>query len=527
VAHRSQERVDRSTSVDLALEIWSRRKWLALMTFIAVVGAIGSMAISLPNLYRAKATVLVGRQQVSEAFVRPSVTAELETRIQTIKEEVMSRARLSELIARFDLYADARKRRPIDALVERMRRDVQLEIKGAESPLTGRGATISFAVAYSSRDPRTAANVANALAELYVEGNTKTREGQAAQTAAFLKRQLDDAKKELDVQERRANDFRLSHMGELPQQVETNLAAMERLNTQLRLNGENQLRAMERHDSLERQLAEAVQPAAPPPAPSPEVERLTKLKHQLDELRSRFSDEYPDVVHVKSEIRALERQIPREAPPSAESAPPDARQHLRQSLGDLDAELRGLKEEERVMRETLSRYEQRVENAPKRQEEIQDLTRDFQSTKERYDGLLKRYEEAQLADSLEQGQHVEQFRILDPAIPPREPEAPNRLRLLIVAFVLGIGLAGAAALAAEKINSTFHSIDDLRAFVTTPTVARVPLILTAAQVRRQRVRAVLTTLSAVVALLLIVAGSHYFASGNEQIVQMMARGNRS
>jgi polysaccharide chain length determinant protein (PEP-CTERM system associated) len=513
--------------VDLALEIWSRRKWLALAVFVAVVGGIGSMAVSLPNLYRAKATVLVGHEQVSEAFVRPSVTAELETRIQTIKEEVMSRSKLGELIARFNLYPEARQRRPMDTLVERMRRDVQLEMKGADSPLTGRVATVSFTIAYSSRDPRTAASVANALAELYIDGNTKIREGQAAKTAAFLKGQLNDAKKELDAQERRTNDFKMNHMGELPQQVETNLAAMERLNTQLRLNGENQLRAMERRDSLERQLADTVQPSAPRTGPSPEMERLTKLKHQLDELRSRFSDEYPDVVHVKAEIRALEPQVRHEAAPAADSAPTDAKERLRESLAGLDGEVRALKDEERVMRETLSRYEQRVENAPRRQQEIQDLTRDFQTTKERYEGLLKRYEEAQLAESLEQGQHVEQFRIIDPAIPPREPDAPNRFHLMIVAFALGAGLAAAAAFAAEKVNSTFHSLDDLRAFVTTPTVARVPLILTAAQIRRQHLRAALTALSAIVAVFLIVAGSHYLASGNEQIVQILARGNRS
>jgi len=528
VTHRSSSRAGRSSGLDLALEVWRRRRWLAFVVFCAVAGAIASIAVSLPNLYRATATVLVGRQQVSEAFVRASVTAEVETRIQTIKEEVMSRARLSDLIVRYDLYAEARKRKPVDAVVERMRRDVQLEIKGADSPLTGRGSMIAFALSYSSRDPRTAAAVANALAELYVAENTKIREGQASRTAAFLKAQLDDAKKQLDAQEQRSNEFKLSHMGELPQQVESNLAAMERLNTQLRLNGENQLRAMERRDSLERQLSEARQAPPPVAAASPEAERLAKLKQQLDDLRLRFSDQYPDVVHVQTQIRELEREARRQPAHVADTdAVPDSRQHLRESLADLDAEVRSLKNEEGVMREALARYEQRVENAPKRQQEIQDLSRDFQTNKERYDGLLRRYEEAQVAASLEQGQQIEQFRILDPAIPPREPDAPNRVRLLMLGFVLAIGLAVAAVLAAEKLNSSFHNFDDLRAFVTTPTVARVPLIRTAAQVRRQRLRVALTTVSAIIGLVLIVAGSHYFASGNEQIVQMMVRGNRS
>src|SRR5437867_3112930 len=135
-----------SQNFDRSLDVWSRRKWLALVVFVAVAGAAVPVAQSLPNLYRAAATVLVERQQVSEAFVRPSVTAELETRLQTIREDVMSRSRLSELIARLNLYPEMRRRAPIDSVVERMGRDIQLELKGIEQPLSGGMATSAVTV---------------------------------------------------------------------------------------------------------------------------------------------------------------------------------------------------------------------------------------------------------------------------------------------------------------------------------------------------------------------------------------------
>jgi hypothetical protein len=120
---------------------------------------------------------------------------------------------------------------------------------------------------------------------------------------------------------------------------------------------------------------------------------------------------------------------------------------------------------------------------------------------------------------------VEQFRILESAMPPRDPAAPDRLRLLIMGFIAALGLAAGAVVAAEKLNTAFHDIDDLRAFVDNRTVVRVPLILTAADMRRQRLRFAAIAVSAMVALALIVAGSHYVASGNEQIVRLMERGN--
>jgi polysaccharide chain length determinant protein (PEP-CTERM system associated) len=516
-----------------------RRKWVALLVFAGALAAVVSLTIWLPDLYRATATVLVETQNVSEEFVRRSVTAELETRIQTIRQEVMSRARLADLVARFDLYPDLRKKgAAFDASIERMRRDVELELTGVSQQMSGRGPTIAFAISYNGRDPEIVARVANVLASIYVEENTKIREGQAVRTAEFLKAQLGDVKKELDAQERRATEFKLDHIGELPEQIAANLASLERLNTDLRLNGDHQVRAMDRRERLEKQAADA-ESAAPAaavagPAPSLGAEQLATLRRQLDELRRKFSDQYPDVIRLRAEFAALERQLserpaPASAapPPAGTAAPPaDPKTRLLQAIGDTDAELKALKTEELALRRAVNRYEQRVDNVPKRQEEFQALSRDYQTTKERYDTLLKRYEEAQLASSLEQGQKVEQFRILDAAIPPRDPAAPNRLRLFVIGVILSIGLAVGAVLVVEKLDTAFHSLDDLRAFANVPTLFSIPLILTAADMRRQWRRLALTAVSVVIGLALLVAGSRAVASGNEQIARLIPRGQQ-
>jgi protein tyrosine kinase modulator len=510
--------------LELVLEIWRRRKWVALLVFSAVSAVVASLIIWLPDMYRAVATVLVERQQVSEAFVRPSVTAELETRIQTIRQEIMSRARLTDLITRFDLYPDLREKGvPLDAMVEQMRRDIQLDLNGVEQQLGGRSATIAFTVSYTGRDPQTVARVANTLASFYVEENTKTRERQATQTAEFLKAQLAGIKKELDDQDNRANDFKLRHISELPQQVETNLASLERLNTQVRLNGENQIRAMDRRERVEKQLAEA-EPATTS-AQTPAAAQLAKLRLDLSALRRQFTDDYPDVVRTRLEVARLEEQVAESAPsPNSTAALTDqTRSRLRQNLNDIDTEIASLKEEERTLRQDMGGYEQRVESAPKRQQELQELSRDYETTKERYDTLLKRYEEAQLAESLEQGPNVEQFRILDPALPPRSTAAPNRVRLLLVGFMLSLGLAAGAMLAAERLDATFHSVADLRAFATIPILVSIPTISTATGARKRRYRLAWTAVSVIVGLALIVAGAHHLATGNDQVVRLMAR----
>ena len=156
MTHRFDDPATGSAGPDFLLEAAQRRKWWALLAFSTVFVAAVSLTLCLPDLYRAAATVIVERQQVSEAFVRPSVTAELETRIQTINQQVMSRARLTDVIARLGLYPELRGIVPVDALVERMRKEIQLILKSSPEP-TGRTATIAFTLSYSGRDPRTVA----------------------------------------------------------------------------------------------------------------------------------------------------------------------------------------------------------------------------------------------------------------------------------------------------------------------------------------------------------------------------------
>src|SRR5437773_6431359 len=141
------EWTQKGAGLDVVLAVWSRRKWLAILTFVAPLSAAISLIAFLPSIYRSTATVLVDRQQVPEAFVRSTVTSALETRLHTISQEVLSRSRLEALINRFDLYVELRKRAALEDVIGRMRGDIRLEIKSAE--LRGlREATVAFAITY-------------------------------------------------------------------------------------------------------------------------------------------------------------------------------------------------------------------------------------------------------------------------------------------------------------------------------------------------------------------------------------------
>ena len=542
------EETRKGAGLDTLLEVWSRRKWLAILAFAFPLAAGVSLTAFLPNIYRSTATVLVDRQQIPETFVQATVTSALETRLHTISQEILSRSRLEALVSRFGLYADLRQRVAAEDVIERMRKDIRLELKGAETR-GQREATVAFTISYQGSDPTTVALVTNTLASFYIEENLKARERQAAGTAEFLKAQLAETKQRLDEQEQRVSEFKRRHIGELPQQMEANLGTLERLHTQLRLNADNQTRATERRQALSNQLAEAesllATPAlaAPvggsgrPPSRSETIEaRLAKSKEELAKLRTQFSDKYPDVVLLAAEISALERELAdaeSRDPKREEKALPQATPltpyvlRLKEALSEVEGETKVLKSEDKRLRDAIATYQGRIENVPKREQEFRELSRDYESTRELYQSLLKRSEEAQLAESMEQRQKGEQFRVLDPAVPKPKPAAPNRVQLFVIVLLGSLGLAAGAVVLAEKIDTSFHTIDDLRMFSPVPVLISIPLIVTHTDRRRMRWHLQFGATAAFVGLVAIVGLAYFAANGNEQLVSLMVRSGGS
>ena len=509
--------------LDFIGEVWARRKHLAFAVFISVLVAAVVVAASVPDIYRASAKVIVDRQEVSENFVEPSVTADLETRIQTIDQRVRARESLSKVITDKNLYPALRRVVPMDVLVDRMRQDLTLKLEGIGEQQNGKPTTVGFTVTYRGRDPQTVADVANTIAALYVEENTKSRKRQAVVTANVLEQEVERAKREMDALDRRASEFTRQNTEALPQQLEVNMAALERLSTELRQNGEYQLRAIERRERLEKELADSASTGAGTSEEAMSA-RLEKLRGDLAELKRNYSDKHPDVIRVTGEIAALEARMGSADTKSTVASENASRSSLSRALTEVNDQIKSLKEEEARLRQASASYETRVEGAPRRRTEIERLSRGNDSSRERYDALLKRYQAAKLATTLEDSEDLEQFRILDAAVPPLGPAMPNRMFIVGMGLLAALGAVGAAVLGAEKLDTTFHSPSDLRSLISVPILATVATVPTRRAAARRMRRVTLTAGAAIVLLTLIVLGSYHVARGNESLVRMVSRG---
>lgn len=484
-------RTDRMSIEDYFKVAW-RRKWLIFFPFVLVSAGVTAWAILQPDIYRSSTLILVEPQRVPEAYVKSIVASPVEERLGTITQQIMSRTRLQRIIDDFHLYPDARGVKAMEEIIEIMRKDVDLQVKGKDS----------FTVSYQGKDPRTVMMVANQLASLFIDENLRVREQQAEGTTEFLESQLRRLKEKLEEQEKAGQAYKERYMGELPSQQDANLRTLDQLQLQFQTNQETLKGVEERKFLVERQLAGLAQwaeldsydtpvirgagPGAGPAAPIGPA-RLEALKGQLAALRSIYSEKYPDVIRLRREIEEEERKLAERA--SADDAaggneakgrtvasPNPYHLSLTTQLESLKAELRSLRAEEGRLRQQIGVYRAKVEAAPRREQELAMLTRDYEITRQNYQSLLNKRLEAQVSENLERRQKGEQFRVLDPANLPQKPFKPNRTRLILLGLAAGLGLGVGLAFLREYLDRSVREADELKEYTQLPVLASIPLI---------------------------------------------------
>jgi protein tyrosine kinase modulator len=523
------------------LEIARRRRVLALLPFLFVLTAAASLAVFLPSVWTAKTLVLVNRQQIPERLVAPTVQTDIEARLLTLSQDVLTPDRLLKIAQDYGLYRNLRRTQPAEEVVEQMRRDIRLELVEDKERRPREQRSALFNIAYRAPDPQVAVGVTNTLASLYIQENGRLREKQAAGTTAFLDTQLADVSNRLKTQEQHISEYKEKNIGELPEQRDTNVRTLERLQQQLQLASENNRRANERKQLLTDSLGQfdmtsgmVAGPGAGPnvtPADTAAA-RLNLLRQELAVMQTKFHDRYPDVIQMKDQIRILAAKLEAEKKAQAAQAANAAAnkkpardlrvvpqnpyiQSLMTQLDQAQVDAKASAQEIADINRQIAVYQRRLENTPKREQELAIITRDYETTRELHKTLLAKRGEADMASELEQRQQGETFRVIEPARLPEHPAGPNRFRLLLVGLALALGASGVAVLLAEQVDTSFRRVDEVRATAPMPVLSAIPRITTE-QDRYRQLRQRRWATAAVAVGLFVVAGTSFLVAHNNQ-----------
>ena len=475
----------KSYSIEEYLEILLRRIWYVILPFVLIVFGVSCYLIFAPRQYKASTLIVVSPQRVPEAYIQATVTSRVEERLHAIADEVMSRTRLEGIINELRLYEKEKKRLSNEEIVALMRKNIMVELP------TKKEDKGSFAISFISNDANVATTVTNRLASLFIEENLKIREQQAVGTTEFLANEVAMAKEKLDQMEKAVAEYKMRFMGQLPQQLDTNLKMLEQLQNQYQRIGESLRAAQDRRLFIQKQLNDLEMPVSggsgggmnsptsllrEEGSASSKTARSsyeTELHGQLEALRSKYRENHPDVVATKKKLADLEKKKDKDGFSSIIKRDPRY-QELKSQLMLTDLEISRLKTEEGNVAGQISKLRGRIEQTPAREQDMASLMREYESTREAYEKLTKKNTDAQQAENLEKRQKGEQFRVVDPARTPEKPFSPDIAKILLMGLAAALGSGLGLAFIREQMDQSFHDVGDVETSLGLKVLAAIP-----------------------------------------------------
>jgi polysaccharide chain length determinant protein (PEP-CTERM system associated) len=461
-----------------------RKHWWIIPACALGCGALSLLvATQLPKKYTSQTLVLVAKPTVPTEYVRPVVTEDLNQRLASMKQQILSRTRLEPVLEKFDLYHEDRNKVHVEDLVERLRTTIEI------SPLEPMAGTqdrslAGFNVSVTFNNPQTAQQICTEITSMFMEQNARALEQQAVRTTSFLSQQLDEAKGKLDEQDAKLAQFKRQYMGSLPEEEQTNLSLLGALNSQLEANTQALSRAQQDkafNESLLSQQEANWKASRAEQNPETAEEQLRLLQEQLTTLESRYTPEHPDVIKARNQINDLKKRMAetRSEAPSVRSetaSEPPQIQQLRARLRQSEINIVDLTKRQVQIQEQSRVLEGRVQAVPGVEQKLKELTRNYQSALDFYNELLKKRDNSAMATDLAHQQEGEQFRVLDPPSLPMKPSSPKILLFAAGGLGGGVALGLAILYVLMAMDQALHTERDVEMFLKLPVLTSLPML---------------------------------------------------
>jgi polysaccharide chain length determinant protein (PEP-CTERM system associated) len=490
-----------------------RRWWIILPFLITLLAGLTYLLVA-PRTYEAETLILIQRQKVPEDFVRTIVSSDVGDRLKTITQQVTSRTNLEKIIKQYNLFSEAGQILTVDEKVALFRKNISVE---TDQKPGQRQEAAAFTIKFQGKDPETVADVTNTIASNFITENLMLRESMALGTSDFLSDELKSITRKLSEKEKELKAYREKYMGGLPEQLDTNLRVLERLQSQLDQQSKGLIEAENRRILVQRELSDfeaasnSLQGAVLPGGQQG-PKTLAGLQNELAELRTRYTEDHPDVIRLRKLIEDFGKRAPKaeageEQPKGVPSlAPLQTTQLLKRQLVETESSISGLKAESDKLKAQIHWYDAKVKETPKREQELLGLNRDYQNLKALYESLLQRKLEAEISVSMEKKQKGEQFRVIDSAKVPDKPVKPDVRKVALIILALGLGLGGALAYLVEAMDSSYKTPEEVERDLNAEVLVTMPLGHTKGELRRIKFKKTFAALSVSLGFALSVAG---------------------
>jgi len=464
------------------LDVIHRHRLTAACVFALGLGTTLCLILMLPNVYRSTAVIVIEPPQVSPDYVDVGnapvrgQSINVADQLEALAHKAFSQTRLEELIRKFKLY-NVRPGQSLDATVQYMGRHIDLVVPQDailyENSRSSEEAPDVLKISFEYSNPVIAQRVTERLASNYIDEGYGERIQRAEDAMRFLTAQVVRSSAEVTAKGKQVRDLERRYEGSLPEELEPNLAELGRLQNQVSMI--NQQLTTERLTPMASGQSVALTPE----------QELPVLKLKLAGLRAEYSDEYPDVVELRSEIADVKQQIRKNrSADAATSSAPGAT-----SGDDEGAAQSSLERQAATLAAQIGSLNARIAVTPVHGQELDVLKRDYDALDTEYHNLLKKQLGAQLRETLERRHQDERLRLLEGANLPKEPLRPNRKVIGILGVMFSVIFALGVPFALYFTDTSFKEPAELQSEYGIPVVAMIPAIDVPAERRAATMRA--------------------------------------
>ncbi len=489
------------------LSIMRRRAPYLIGAFVAVLLIAIVVAFTIPPTYRSTGTIMVESQQVPDNMVPSAIRNQLDERINAIKQRVMTRENLLQIVNKYSLFKDNLDSLTTSELIDKMRDRVVVEsISSGDAMQSGRQGqpTTAFTISFEDRQPEVALQVAQDLVTLFLDWNIKLRTEGATETTAFLTQESEKLKVEVERLEALIAAYKRQNSNALPEQLTLRMTMLARAENDLREVERDYRSAKEELRSLEVELSAAKHGMGEENS----SQTLPALKAEYAKLTGVYKESHPDIRRLKRKIEAMEKAADT---PASEIASVDslAVYRIQAKIDSGNARLASLAQQREMLQGKITENERAMIQTPKVELGLDVLIRDRDSAQRKYEEIRGKKMNAQIAQNLESENKSERFSLLEPPLLPEKPFKPNRMKILALGLFLAMVSSGGAIMVLESIDKRIRGSEALTHVLGYRPLVVIPYLpIREEGVHRQRMLK-RTIIAAVIALIATVVAFHF------------------
>lgn len=467
------------------LSVLRRRKWwLIIPVLVALVAGVIAVFV-LPKEFRSESTIGVAAPTLSPEILKGVSSLDATERQRAISQHLLGNAVLERVVREEQINPS----KPTEEVAAWLRRRIVPFVPtpiGVSARAGDRGVdTIVLAVTLD--DSAATQKIANRLAYVFVEENSKRNTERAENTVEVLATQLRESQQRLNQIEEQLRAKKERYMGRLPDQVEANLqtanglrSQLESISTQLSTDS-NQLSMVETQLQLMKQGSGAAPALSSASAAIQQAQsRINALNQQLMTAQSAgYTDKHPEIINLKAEIAQAKNELAtakQDGPATVDLLRADPLYNQKVTERDaLKARLASLRLAEASVRNQIASYTSRVEAAPRVEQELFGINREHSLEIARYNDLKAKHDLALLNGDIARKQGGERFSVLYGASNPILVSQPP-LKTMLMALAAGLMLGAALMVGREFVDRSVHDARSLQSEFELPVLGEIPTI---------------------------------------------------